>query len=340
MSLSFNLTTKCNLKCEICWQYGNKGIFQKESPVLLEEEMRLELLTKIVDEVSGSLRNITLWGGEPMLHPDFFQFAAYIKKKSIYLNIITNGTFLKKFAEQLVEIKVDNLVVSVDGQQEIHDKIRGVKGSYQKIAEGLDAIRNLKSGSSKNLPKIEVNYTISHLNFDKIFESIKVFENLSISSIIISHLWFTDKDTYEKNEKLFNAEFNSNSPYFKAFLRDVSSVDLKILESEILRVKNEKWRIPVSFLPDLDSKDVFPYYRDLKNIFGFHSCFIPWVTAGVLPNGDLTPCSDRPDFIVGNLKRESFRELWNSERFRLYRKALKHHRLFPMCSRCCELFRQ
>jgi len=339
-SLSFNLTSRCNLKCKFCWQYRENGIFKNINLTSLKEELKIQDLKKIISEVRGSLRNITLWGGEPMLHPDFIEFATYIKELRIYLNIITNGTLLKKFAKPLVEMQVNNLVVSVDGPPQLHDEIRKMKGSYQGIIEGIEAIKDLKYTSGKNLPTIEINFTISDLNFARIIETITLLEELSINSITISHLWWTDKNIYDKNEEVFKTEFNSASPYFKAFIQETSKIDLKILADEILKVKERKWRIPVTFLPDLNSREVSAYYSDPKNSFKFKSCLIPWITACILPNGDLTPCSDRPDFIIGNLKKESFRRLWNNEKFKLYRRVLKRHRLFPMCARCCELFRQ
>ncbi|OGL42274.1 MAG: hypothetical protein A2043_08760 [Candidatus Schekmanbacteria bacterium GWA2_38_9] len=339
-SISFNLTSKCNLKCEMCWQYRDGGIFKKESPLLLEGEMEFQDLKKVVDDISGSLKNITLWGGEPMLHPDFAQFTGYIKEKEKYLNIITNGSLLKRFAKSLVEMKVNNIVVSIDGPQEIHDEIRGVKGSYQRTIEGIETIKDFKYNYSENLPRIEINFTISDLNFDRVADTVKILQGLNINSITISHLWFADKNMYEKNEKIFKDELKTSSPYFHAFIRETSGVNLKILTSEIAKVKETRWKIPIIFLPDLDNKEIFQYYSNPGNSFRFIYCLVPWRTACVLPNGDLTPCGDRPDFIVGNLRKERFSQLWNNEKFRSYRRALKGHKLFPMCKRCCELFLQ
>ena len=54
-------------------------------------------------------------------------------------------------------------------------------------------------------------------------------------------------------------------------------------------------------------------------------------------NGDLSPCRDYHDYVVGNLKEATITELWNSEAYRRFRRSLAEDGLMPVCSRCCGL---
>jgi radical SAM protein with 4Fe4S-binding SPASM domain len=54
-------------------------------------------------------------------------------------------------------------------------------------------------------------------------------------------------------------------------------------------------------------------------------------------NGDLSPCRDYHDYVVGNIKTHTITELWNSERYKAFRRSVATEGLMPVCSRCCGL---
>jgi radical SAM protein with 4Fe4S-binding SPASM domain len=57
-----------------------------------------------------------------------------------------------------------------------------------------------------------------------------------------------------------------------------------------------------------------------------------------MPNGDVAPCRDYPDYVVGNIKEDSILDIFNNGRYRKFRQALKDMGgLFPICARCCGL---
>jgi radical SAM protein with 4Fe4S-binding SPASM domain len=73
-------------------------------------------------------------------------------------------------------------------------------------------------------------------------------------------------------------------------------------------------------------------------MFGYDNCVAPWLIAEVMPNGDVAPCRDYPDYVVGNICEDSIVNIFNNERYRKFRTALKEEGgLFPICARCCGL---
>ena len=54
-------------------------------------------------------------------------------------------------------------------------------------------------------------------------------------------------------------------------------------------------------------------------------------------NGDLSPCRDYHDYVVGNLKDATITELWNSRAYRDFRRSLATEGLMPAWTRCCGL---
>ena len=105
----------CNAKCVMCDIWKNPYIGKKDT------------LISIINKLSDlNFEWVTLWGGEPLLHPDIDELIIYAKNKNLKVQIITNGSLLNNHIE-VVSKYVDNLVVSIDsGLPEIHDKIRNL----------------------------------------------------------------------------------------------------------------------------------------------------------------------------------------------------------------------
>lgn len=105
----------CNAKCVMCDIWKN--------PYMGKKDTLISIINKLSDL---NFEWITLWGGEPLLHPDIDELIIYAKNKNLKVQIITNGSLLNNHIE-IVSKYVDNLVVSIDsGLPEIHDKIRNL----------------------------------------------------------------------------------------------------------------------------------------------------------------------------------------------------------------------
>jgi MoaA/NifB/PqqE/SkfB family radical SAM enzyme len=78
---------------------------------------------------------IVPFGGEPLIRKDIGDILRYIKEKKRYCILYTNGTFVKNKIDDLK--LVDQLVISIDGDEETNDSIRG-KGAYKDAVEALE----------------------------------------------------------------------------------------------------------------------------------------------------------------------------------------------------------
>jgi radical SAM protein with 4Fe4S-binding SPASM domain len=79
------------------------------------------------------------------------------------------------------------------------------------------------------------------------------------------------------------------------------------------------------------------YYTDHDCRFGFDRCVSIFSAVEINSNGDMSPCRDYHDFVVGNVKENTITELWNSEPYRKFRKSISEKGLMPVCTRCCGL---
>jgi len=126
----FNLTYRCNLRCKMCLLWGDSGVYRNSGASLLKQELSLDELKLVIDDVLAYRPDITLSGGEPLLHGSCLDLVRYCSEKGLRTHLITNGILVTNFAEEIVDSHLHNLNISLDGPPEINDEIRGIKGGF------------------------------------------------------------------------------------------------------------------------------------------------------------------------------------------------------------------
>lgn len=134
LSVFWSVTTKCNLKCKHCYAVNNN----------CTNEMSLEKSFELLDKLEElNILDLTIEGGEPFAKENIIEILRYAKTKKFVIDILTNGTLIDKSKskqlEKILNVELDRIQISLDGDEESHEKIRG-KGTYQKT---LSAIKNL-----------------------------------------------------------------------------------------------------------------------------------------------------------------------------------------------------
>jgi len=334
ITVSINLTHLCNLRCKMCGQWRRQDVYRKEV-------LPLEKLKELIDEVAVSRPKIYIWGGEPLLYPDFSGLIRYLKDKKQYTIVNTNGVLLKRYAAELVDLEVDGLDISIDGPPEIHDKIRGVPGTFGKVIEGLRLLRECRLKSGQRKPMVKAIFTISEMNQDKLEEPLHLLEESGLFDAVIFFLGtFTTEKIGRATDRIFREYLGCESSSWKDFVGALGKVDPEKVKTfmEIVSSRNRKNFLPVFFIPSLASKEVEDYYSRPASFMGRKACYSPWLTLEIRPNGDATFCPDFPDYIIGNILEEPFEKIWNGEKAHKFRRLLIEKGLFPLCSRCCGLY--
>lgn len=127
--LELQVTKACNLKCKYC--YANLESLRDD------KDFSFDQIREIMEEFYAlGTRVVRLLGGEPLIHKDIGEIIRYLRNKDIFIELATNGIFIERWLEDLQY--VDILQISVDGNEESHDAVRG-EGCYQKVVRGLEA---------------------------------------------------------------------------------------------------------------------------------------------------------------------------------------------------------
>ena len=352
-SICLIVTEQCNLKCIMCDIGQSKT--QSSSPVYFpisesikkgREVMTLKDWKALVDDVVRMRWNplILLTGTEPFLYPELLELVEYIVANNLRPHITTNGVLLSRFARQLVDLCKNpdsiSITVSLDGIGEVHDKIRGVNATFEKVITGLEEITERKKERAKSYPEVGITYTISNFNYRHMRDFVQWFQerDLGITSINFSHLWFKDDEIVRNHNKEYGDLFSVSQENITGL--NISEIDMDFVHSELRAICENYARSSFSVFehPELTCEEAKKYYAKTTELVYYKRCLAPWRNVSVTPGGEVIISPMCLDYPIGNVKKDSFSHLWNDEPLRYFRKELKSAGAYPACTRCCMLF--
>ncbi|MGZ3853821.1 MAG: radical SAM protein, partial [Flavisolibacter sp.] len=152
--------------CDI-WK-GNgklKQLTEKDIEGLLESLKRLRT------------KQVVMSGGEALLNPNFFLLCELLKKEGLSITLLSTGLTIKKNADLILKW-TDELIVSLDGDEETHDAIRNIAGAFAKVKEGIRYLKSENPGF-----RIMARTVIHRLNFRKWGAIIEAAKEIGFDSI-------------------------------------------------------------------------------------------------------------------------------------------------------------
>ncbi|OGR61158.1 MAG: hypothetical protein A2X36_15430 [Elusimicrobia bacterium GWA2_69_24] len=262
LQLNVHVTDLCNLRCRYCY-------VDLDHP---RPDLPLETLRKILGEArSCGTERVSLEGGEPLLRPDIGDIVDCVRELGIECNINTNGTLA---ARSIAKIRrADLLSVSLDGPQEVHDRLRGA-GTFAKAVQGIAAAK--AAGM-----KVHVMTTLTRHNYRHVGALLELARKLDFAWIPNSLFYPPGGDPRAPEA----ADCRIDDAEYRKLLQEL--IDRKALGDPIV------W-----------SRSTLEYVRDWPGGYGKTLFFSPEVPAGFTPlpcqaarffcvmqtNGDLYSC--------------------------------------------------
>jgi radical SAM protein with 4Fe4S-binding SPASM domain len=159
VSISFEPTTSCNLRCPEC----PSGLRSFTRPTGM---LKKDFFSDTINELSKDLTYLVFYfQGEPFLNPDFLSMVQYAASKKIYTATSTNAHYLKDdVAKRTVESGLDRLIISIDGTtQETYEQYR-VGGTLSKVIEGAANIVKWKKELNSKTPFVIFQFLVVRHN--------------------------------------------------------------------------------------------------------------------------------------------------------------------------------
>jgi MoaA/NifB/PqqE/SkfB family radical SAM enzyme len=331
--VTLTVTNSCNLRCKMCAQWSGEGyMLQQNKNSFDAATIPLDRLLKVVDEIKEYGAFLIIRGGEPLLYPHIRHLLEYIKLKKVPLSLETNGVFLNKYAELLVKIKIDNLTVSLDGPENIHDYVRGVDGTFVKIRDGIEEITKYEKSYGYKIHR-GLACTISGYNYLGLSAMPDVMRSLGFDNICIIPYTFISQEQGLAYEKLMREQFACKAFSWRGFHHEESGVDIEQFLTQLGQFKS-----------NLKSLELYPYmsftndeYREwyAKSNTTVHQTECNNINGlvDVQPDGNVNFCIDFPDYAIGNVLKSTLYKIWHSERARKFRETRSKGEM-PICYRC------
>ena len=291
----------CNCQCVMCdiWR-DNKNLKQ-----LTEKDIRglLDALKKF------GTQEVVMSGGEALLNSNFFKFCEILHNQNIKISLLSTGLTLKRNAEQLV-LWVDNIIVSLDGNEETHDRIRNIPQAFQKLKEGVQYSKKIEPGF-----RITARTVIHKLNFrhwNSILDSAK--------EIGLDQISFLPADV---SSHAFNREilWNENRQH-EIMLAQNELSELKNIIERFIEDRRSDFQSHFIAESPLKLQKIYDYYAAFYNLnpFPYKKCNAPWVSTVIEADGTVRPCFFHNP--IGNIRNNSLDEILNNKESIRFRKDL------------------
>jgi Fe-coproporphyrin III synthase len=308
--------SSCNCRCVMCdiW----KGNARKN-----------QLTENDIEDLILSFRKlgthqVVMSGGEALLNENFFRFCRLLRAAGIKITLLSTGLLLKKHAEQIVE-NIEDVIVSLDGDEQTHDAIRNIEGAYTRMKEGVEYLKKLKPaiGVSGRSVIQKLNYR----NWPLIIDSAKEIGLNSISFLPAD----VSSEAFNR-EQSWDASHTSAVAIQEEELPELYEVISSLITDYAADFQNR-------FIAESPGKlvQIYTHYAAMHGLCDFPSrkCNAPWVSVVVEADGTVRPCFFHKS--IGNMREKDIEEILNGESGLSFRRSLDMKK-DAMCKRCvCSL---
>ncbi len=295
------LTRRCNTYCAGC--YGREAIDSGgDSETSSRPEASQALVEKICRELPPlGVKEIFLAGhGEPLLHPQVFDFIHSLKAAGLRVQMFTNGILLdERIAAKIAASPLDDLRVSIWAvdSQEYATLHPGANPSHrERKIEGLYRVLRFRRSLGRALPRVHLHAALNRANITGIDQRVRIASESGCDSLVFG--------------------------YYRRFGREYEQ--LCLLPDDAEKLDQALARARLALRTSRVSQNV-DEYRTLLSLgpetWRQVPCYSGWLQANIMADGKVYPCS-HCDMVVGDLNSQSFAEIWNGERFREFRRRV------------------
>jgi Fe-coproporphyrin III synthase len=308
--------SRCNCRCVMCdiWKANSN-----------KQEISAEELNKHLAHFRKlRVREIVFSGGEALMHSNLWSLCKLLKQNNIKLTLLSTGLLLERNAQDIVTY-FQQVIVSIDGSREVHDKIRNIPGAFDKLVSGVAAIRRLNPSV-----RITARCVLQRQNFEDYVATVKAAKDAGIDQISFLTADITTPAFNHvgllPDEKISQVALTvEESERFERLLEDSFNLLEEEYRSGFIAERPEKIRSLARYYKALNGRDEF----------ATTVCNAPWVSAVIESDGRVMPCFFHEAY--GNIYDDDFMDIINSQKAIQFRKQL-NVKTDAICKKCvCSL---
>jgi Fe-coproporphyrin III synthase len=291
----------CNCRCVMCdiWK-DNKNLKQ-----LTEHDIEglLASLKKF------GTQQVVMSGGEALLNANFFRFCELLRAHNIRITLLSTGLSIERYAGQLVN-SVNDIIISLDGYEQLHDEIRNIPGAFNKLRKGIEIVRSINP-----VFRFTARSVIHRLNFHSWARIVDAAIDLGLDQISflpadVSSQAFNRETRWDENRQHEILLQQDELPQLQAVLDNLFIQHREAFEDGFIAESPTKLQ------------KIYAYYAAFYglNDYPYKKCNAPWVSTVIEADGTVRPCFFHD--AIGNIRTNSLENILNGEKGMNFRKKL------------------
>lgn len=313
---------RCNLECIMC-HFSLPGHNVRSNEISFTEFERL------APQMLPHANHLGLsCATEPLVFRDFLRVLPIVKRFDVpFVYYITNAMLLtEEVARETIRSEVDMVTISFDGAcKETFEAIRR-KAVFEKVVANVRRLRDLKREMGSERPRLQFCTTLMRTNIEEVEELLGIFAELGGEEVDFRHV--VPYEGLESCElSLFEHKELTNRHLDRArgLAADLGLQLVNCPANFDLSPPAE----PAAAPAPASETDAAPASH-LRRM-----CDSPWTMILIHPDGGVVPCSNwYTHELMGNVREQSFEEIWNGPKYRELREGLLTGNLSENCSRC------
>jgi MoaA/NifB/PqqE/SkfB family radical SAM enzyme len=314
------VTNHCNLLCDSC---PRTFIVAERARTLAWDDF-----VHIVEQFPDMRRAVLHGIGEPLLNRDLPRMIEHLKVRGVTVLFNTNAVLLDEgWSRALIASGLDELRCSMDSANpQTYVRIRGAP-LFHRVVQNLTAFTRLQREFNVDRPRLSVWMTGMRENIGELPDLVRLAARMGVPEIYVQRMvYYLDADEphglMESRQALFDDAAFAGQAVAKA----------EQLARELgVALCASGATDPRTSLSAAQMTDPYPW----------QACLRPWTTAYITANGNCLPCcispfatTDYDSLRLGNLFEQPFHEIWNGERYQVWRAALMSDVPAPTCRGC------
>jgi len=342
LKMLMDAINKCNLRCVMChFAYDST---QTEPVVHWTPEVLETIEHGVLPHVEHALLSV---GTEPLMWKGFPLLLDTLRRQGVPITeMITNGLLLTEaLAEKIVALPMSKVQISLEGAtRETYESVR-INGDFDKFLAKVELLGAAKAAAGSALPRLQFNIAMMRRNLDQMLDLARLAHRLGVEELDLRHLVILDGLGMEQ-ETLIGAKERSNRmmDQVRALCGDLGleiatappnfHLDQPAQPTAAAPAPDVSAASPVPVAPPEPAADAVGF-PDLRRVPKKPACDAPWKQFNVRPDGTVTPCCFwYTGESLGDLKRQSFTEVWEGPAYRRLRWELLSGNYGPNCANC------
>jgi MoaA/NifB/PqqE/SkfB family radical SAM enzyme len=305
--VNIGISDRCNQRCLMCSEHSPccaAGGRRMAAPEVVEERdfglMRAEIYGALIQDLRAmGGREIELCGlGEPLLHPEAFEFLRRAKSAGLWVRLVTNASLLtQEKATDLVRLGLDQISISLNAATpQAYAEIHGVAPAvFSRVLANLRALASSRAELGRSRPQIEVSFVVQAANYAQPADWVELMAGAGADIVSFSPLGAAPP----------GASVQLSPEQFEAAKKNVAAA-VELARSKALQVQGNFGALAAR--GSAFSADVYARVP----------CYIGYIFALITASGRIHPCC-ACERVVGNINDGGFARAWRGDAYRRFR---------------------